>query len=278
MEKISDNTDLEIDITGLDMIRSEDDSVVNITGLEMIISDDSVNITGLDSIRQIFQTDMPAVSEFAVELLRLVGNAKELDTELKLFGAEIHKYEFKPIAAISDVRAFENRHNIKLPRAYVEFLTQVGNGGAGPDNGLYSLEELEFHNFYVHSGRTVHYSAVKEEPDYYTLPYKIDDKPVILNSYLTEEKWNIECAQLDALRYAEKNNEYIEKRQEIYNGVIKILDSYDNCNVMLICDGDMCGEIAEMSDDLNVPHYIGKSFEEWLLDYFKDVIRKFSRK
>ncbi len=32
--------------------------------------------------------------------------------------------------------------NIKLPDDYVYFLTEIGNGGAGPYYGLYSLDEL----------------------------------------------------------------------------------------------------------------------------------------
>lgn len=249
---------------------------IRITGLDMIKRDDEVNITGLDSIRHIYETDMPPVSQFAVELLRLVTDARELDTEFRLMGSDSHRYQFAPVAALSSVRDFENRHNIRLPAAYVEFLTQVGNGGAGPDFGLYSLEELEFYNYYVHSGRTVPYSSVREEQDFYTISYKHDEIPVLLDSGLTEAKWNSVCAELDELSYHKREEEYLQKRHRIYNGTLKIVNSFDSSATMLICGGDMCGEMAELSDDLTMPHYHGQSFENWLLGYFKDVIRKFS--
>ena len=255
-----DNTDLE----------------VNVTGLEMIIRDDDVNITGLEQIRQVYETDMPPVSPFAVELIRLTANARELDMEHKMLGAEKHHYEFAPVAAMSAVRDFEKRHHIRLPAAYVEFLTQVGNGGAGPDYGLYSLEEVEFYNFYVHSGRTVPYASVREEEDYYTLAYQSEQTPMVLDSALTETKWNTICAVLDALQYHQQEEEYLQKRRQIYNGTLKIVNSFDSSGLLLICSGDMDGEVAELSEDLTMPRYHGMRFEDWMLAYFKDVVREFS--
>lgn len=274
MEKISDNTNLEINITGLGMINHIGDNDVNITAVNNIIADESINITGLESIRHIFDTELPDISRFAVELLRLAGRAKEIDNVVEFVEAEKHRYEFNPVAAASEVRAFESRHNIRLPKAYTEFLTQVGNGGAGPGNGLYSLEELEFHNFYLNLERDIHYSFAKEEANYDMICYRNIDKPVLSGLYLTQEKF----ARIDIFKYVDRYDEYIETHKGHYDGALKILDSFDNCNIMLICGGDMCGEIVEMSDDDHIPHCIGKSFEEWLLDYFRAVIEKFSCK
>ena len=36
---------------------------------------------------------------------------------------------------------FEKNNNIKLPDDYKYFITEIGNGGIGPDYGLFSLEE-----------------------------------------------------------------------------------------------------------------------------------------
>ena len=248
-----------------------------ITGLEMIKrDDDGIRLTGLEHIRQIDETDLPPVSSFAVELLHLVTNAGELDHELKLLGAERHRYQFAPVISLSKVRDFEQRHHIQLPPAYVEFLTQVGNGGAGPDYGLYSLEELEFQNFYVHSGRIVPYAAVREEADYDTIHYHREHTPVVLDSNLTEERWNSLCGELDALRYREEEEAYLQKRSNLYNGTLKIVDSFDHIGWLLICSGDKSGEVAELSEDLTMPHFRGQRFEDWLLSYFKGVVQHFS--
>ena len=248
-----------------------------ITGLEMIRRDDEgINITGLDSIRQIIETDLPPVSSFAVELLQLVTNARELDHECRLFGAKQHRYQFAPVAGLSAVREFEQRHHIMLPFAYVEFLTQVGNGGAGPDYGLYSLEELEFYNFSLHSGREVPYGSIREEDDYHTLRYHREQSPTVLDASLTEEGWNSICEELDALRYRNEEEAYLRKRRNIYNGALRIVDSFDQNGVFLICAGSRSGEIVTLSEDLSHPRFHGQQFEDFMLSYFKEVVRHFS--
>ncbi len=117
---------------------------MEILGLDMIKKEpDTINITGLDKIRQVFHNDLPGMSPFAIEFLRLVGRLRELDRDLEEFGAEVHQYRFNPVIPLSDVRKFEERCQITLPQGYVDFLTQVGNGGAGPAYGFCSIEETE---------------------------------------------------------------------------------------------------------------------------------------
>ena len=36
----------------------------------------------------------------------------------------------------------------------------------------------------------------------------------------------------------------------------------------------MSGEVIEMTGDLGRPNFLGISFEEWILGYFKSVIRR----
>lgn len=47
------------------------------------------------------------------------------------------------------MKRFEARYNVKLPPEYVFFITQVGNGGAGPYYGLYPLEKLAVYTEYL---------------------------------------------------------------------------------------------------------------------------------
>ena len=64
-----------------------------------------------------------------------------IDTKLQLFGASTHKYNLQPTLTTQAVQAFEALHNVSLPEGYAAFLTQVGNGGAGPFYGLKPLED-----------------------------------------------------------------------------------------------------------------------------------------
>lgn len=75
-------------------------------------------------------------------IYELLEKAKKVDSEYKVFGSDKHKYRLNPPVSLDEVLTLEVDFNIKLPDNYVYFLTEIGNGGAGPYYGLYSLEEL----------------------------------------------------------------------------------------------------------------------------------------
>ena len=54
-----------------------------------------------------------------------------------------HRYRLEAPIVADEIVTFERQHGITLPEDYRQFLTQVGNGGAGPDYGIYSLGEGE---------------------------------------------------------------------------------------------------------------------------------------
>ncbi len=78
------------------------------------------------------QLDVDAVHEKRAKL-------REAGPEGTVFGAGSHRYALRPCATEKEVKAFERKHKIELPEAYRTFLTQVGNGGAGPDYGIFPL-------------------------------------------------------------------------------------------------------------------------------------------
>ena len=80
---------------------------------------------------------------FPLEELRLLlEKARTADSDLKQFGAKDHKYQWNPPAALADVEAFEREIGVTLPEGYRDFLLQVGDGGAGPFYGLFSLKQV----------------------------------------------------------------------------------------------------------------------------------------
>lgn len=76
------------------------------------------------------------------KVVDVLKKAKKIDKELNVFGASSHKYKLNPVTTIEKVEEFEEKYGIKLPKEYVNFLTKIGNGGAGPDYGLFPLERV----------------------------------------------------------------------------------------------------------------------------------------
>lgn len=48
----------------------------------------------------------------------------------------------RPVLAERTVRAYERRHGVTLPDEYRHFVTMVGDGGAGPNYGLFRLRDV----------------------------------------------------------------------------------------------------------------------------------------
>ena len=74
---------------------------------------------------------------------RKLPEAKARDKRLAVFGARKHRYELRPPVDRDDVAAWEVAAGVELPEGYKAFLTRIGNGGAGPFYGLFSLGEWE---------------------------------------------------------------------------------------------------------------------------------------
>lgn len=60
-----------------------------------------------------------------------------------VFGSAMHNYQLNPPIPVSTIEEFEVRNGITLPDDYRLFITQIGNGGAGPYYGLFPFGELE---------------------------------------------------------------------------------------------------------------------------------------
>jgi len=66
-----------------------------------------------------------------------------MDPDLRFFGASKHHYQLAPVIDEAQVQEFERRAGVILPEDYRRFVTRVGNGGAGPGEGLLPLGYIE---------------------------------------------------------------------------------------------------------------------------------------
>lgn len=83
---------------------------------------------------------MPATIESIREDLERCRTAKRPP---KIFGAEAHGFTLNPVVRKSVVANFEAKHGVELPEDYRRFITEVGNGGAGPYYGLFKFHEMD---------------------------------------------------------------------------------------------------------------------------------------
>lgn len=131
-------------------------------------------------------TEIPFHPVHVSYLKSMVTQAGARDPSHLIFGANRHKYKLNLPASLKQVRRFEEKHNLLLPEEYKFFLTQIGNGGAGPYYGLYSLEEAERYTEYLETTQT----AAKEKDEEVLAPVFIDRR-------MTPEDWAVRMEELD---------------------------------------------------------------------------------
>lgn len=83
----------------------------------------------------------PLNNERLLRIKEKLQKLAQFDPQCTLFGAAKHKYSLNPKKTPLELESFEAQHNLTLPQEYRDFLIQLGNGGAGPYYGLFSLEE-----------------------------------------------------------------------------------------------------------------------------------------
>lgn len=70
-------------------------------------------------------------------ILRLLNDLDRRDPNRKIFGSNGHRYRLNPPLPLPTIEAFERQHRVLLPDDYRMFLTEIGNGGAGPAYGVF---------------------------------------------------------------------------------------------------------------------------------------------
>ncbi|MDE7229925.1 MAG: hypothetical protein K2N56_05535 [Oscillospiraceae bacterium] len=75
------------------------------------------------------------------QVLMILEAAAAIDKDLKISGASTHKYRLNDPIAADFVRNAEEKYGFMLPEDYFRFITEIGDGGACENYGLYSFRE-----------------------------------------------------------------------------------------------------------------------------------------
>jgi hypothetical protein len=68
-----------------------------------------------------------------------LATLRELDPDLRRFGAKSHRYQLAAPLDDDDLTEVERRYGARLPDGCRAFVTELGDGGAGPYWGLHSV-------------------------------------------------------------------------------------------------------------------------------------------
>jgi SMI1 / KNR4 family (SUKH-1) len=153
-----------------------------------------------------------------------------------IFGAESHSFKLRGVLTEDAVFAFEQRHKVRLPEDYRQFLIQVGNGGAGPFYGVFPLGFVD-DNFNLRE-------------------WHKDDDPVgnLGEPFCFNQAWNdlSIMPEPDLLDHDEAEYYRLQKSFEeaywsscLVNGAIPICHEGCAIRVLLIVSGNQAGRLWE---------------------------------
>ncbi|MGJ1267050.1 SMI1/KNR4 family protein [Sphingobacterium spiritivorum] len=162
---------------------------------------------------------------------------KESDTDLVLFGAESHTYTLHTPLSIEEIRAFESENEVKLPEDYVLFLTQMGNGGAGPFYGIFPLQESRI-NLSDNAGNVTYFNLSQPFP--HTEAWNVEEELAELYDRI-EEAYEAGDEELEEKLFDEKWD-LIGAEEHDY-GRLYIADYGCGVYISLIVNGDEKGNI-----------------------------------
>jgi hypothetical protein len=177
--------------------------------------------------------------------------AKQKDQQLKVHGADYHKYIIHPPLEESGLSGFEKEYNISLPGSFRAFLFYLGNGGvsqagsaAGPFYGIYPL------------GTCV--------DDLVNNPGKYLSEPVKIYPGISDEDWN------NLIKEAEREDisdaDYEVAQGNIYTGILPI--GCQGCAYIhgLVLNGEHKGKVVNIDIDRQKPRF---TFENNFLDWYE---------
>ena len=187
------------------------------------------------------------------EIEQILDCARAVDRKYELFGSSTHKYKLNPPIQASFVREIEEKYGFTLPEDYFRFITEVGDGGAGPDYGIQSFTEF-----------LKEHKAPYEED--YWIPYRYSlAKPFVPRPMASEE---VEEFAFARQAYEENPDHFFVYEKEDENELCDT-DGYFTLGTHgcqwdfgLIITGDRRGQVFD-NDNEGAYSFVANSFTEF---------------
>lgn len=186
--------------------------------------------------------------------------AKKADKNLKVFGADRHKYIINKPTTLKSVMEFETKYSITLPDCYKAFVLEFGNGGigwqnsaAGPFFGIYALgeniNELIYENIEKHLKNECIIVPKMTDDFWKSLTKNIDE-----NDEISDEEYEIELGKLWA-------------------GILPI--GSQGCTYLhgIVLNGQFKGRVVNLDMDRQKPQFAYEvNFLDWYERWLDEVI------
>jgi hypothetical protein len=216
---------------------------------------------------------MPGTVDRSTVLQRLADLGLR-DRRRRVFGAASHQYKLNPPLPVAVIEAFEKRYGVALPDDYRSFLTEIGNGGAGPSYGLLPFGKDEDDRDWEGGGLVGDPSEPFPHTTAWNLPKSFwDGEPNPSPDMPPEEEdrlWEAWDRELEAHYW----------NPAIMNGAIPICDRGCALRQWLVINGDQKGFIwnDDRADNGGIAPLLGKSgkpvtFSEWHMGWIDDSLR-----
>lgn len=185
--------------------------------------------------------------EYAQYLRELVYEAGCVDREHKVFGSSSHIYLLKPPLPDLLVSEYEKKNGIHLPSEYRFFITQVGNGGAGPDYGIYGLDLNK--------------------------PCTINMAPPFITSHLTSSQWQQKLLPTEEDDCSNERYDSIE--EDVMQGTYLLGTKGCTYENITITNGEEENRVFYIDFDWNghsMPYDTQMDFLTWYEQFFREII------
>lgn len=153
------------------------------------------------------------------EILAVLNEARKMDKKCEMFGASRHRYALNPPIRASFVRGEEERYEFKLPEDYFHFITEIGDGGAGPDYGIDPFVSLV---------------EQRDNP-------RAQEYAVAYRQSLSKEFTPRQMRADEVDEFSIVTREYYEKNPKLYFVFDELLETDDLCNssFFIFCKDDL---------------------------------------
>jgi len=191
------------------------------------------------------------------EIKAKLADLKTKDQEMKVFGAGDdaffgmigHHYELNPVLSEQEIEAEEKKLGIKLPEEYREFLLEVGDGGAGPEWGLFKLDNTHPNDEFL-----------AKYPDFCSMDCSYGD------DYAIGIKGQVD------------KDPYYTEKVEPFGGYLKLADYGHGRTAYMVVGGDQqVGKIWFLDEDGPDPYIVpaiqnipGRDWQVTFLDWFEN--------